>query len=241
MSRGMRLGLSAGVAVAGVVAVTAAVAAGVVYQKTTDFAGYDFSSAKVTVISARFTVPTVTCKGNLSGVGPGAFIVDDFKVVVKGVVKKEEGLTGSGLIVACLHGGPTYQLATAVNGSEINSAYVKAGHVILVEVHVTAKASSVTIRDLSSTLKESQTGKGGQTSYVSIGTAAILVGKVQVGIDKFTPVTFTDVSVQDRPLSRWKPYAVERYRGTLAHPVIQIRPGALSHGGESFTLNYVTS
>ncbi len=240
MARRRRLGLGVGVVVASVVAVTAA-AAVVVYQKTTDFAGYDFSSAKVTVISARFTVPKVTCKSNLSGVGPGAFIVDDFKGVVNGKLKTEAGLTGSGLIVACLHAGPTYQLATAVNGSEINSAYVAAGHVMLVEVRVTATASSVTIRDLSSSVKESQTGKGGKTIYVSIGTAAILVGKVQVGIDKFTPVTFSDVTVQGHPLSFWKPFAVERYRGTLAHPVIQIRPSALTHRGESFTLNYVQS
>jgi hypothetical protein len=241
MSRGIRLGLGIAATVASVAAVTVVAAAGIAYQKTTSFAGYDFFSSKVTVVSARFTVPKVRCKSDLSGVGPGAFVVDDFKGVIKGKVTTETGLTGSGLIVACLHNVPSYQLATAVNGSEINSAFVKAGHDILVEVHVTAKSSSVAIRDLSATLKETQTGKGATSSYVSIGTAAILVGKQQVGIDQFTPVTFTDVSVQGRSLSWWKPYAVERYRVADHKQVIQIRPGAITHAGQSFTLGFVKS
>jgi hypothetical protein len=64
---------------------------------------------------------------------------------------------------------------------------------------------------------------------------------VQVGVDRFTPVTFANVVVQGKALSRWKPVAVERYRGSKTHPIVEIRPGRLTHGGEAFTLGFVHS
>ena len=64
---------------------------------------------------------------------------------------------------------------------------------------------------------------------------------MRVGVDRFTLVTFTKVMIQGKALARWRPYAVERYRGSASHPSVQIRPGKLSHAGESFTLGFVHS
>ena len=69
----IRLRIAVGAVAAGVAVVGAAT--GLVYQKTNDFAGYEFNSAKVTSASAHFLIPTVTCAGGNSGVGPGLFLV----------------------------------------------------------------------------------------------------------------------------------------------------------------------
>jgi len=230
MSRVIRIGIGAGAIAATVAVVGAASAAGLVYQKTKDFAGYDFNSSKVTTASARFSIPAVTCSGGNSGVGPGLF-----------VVTTRSALTGAGLIVACEGSVVRYEMATSVNGSEENTVLVKPKDVVFVQVHLSTKGSSVVIRDLTANASHSQSGKGARSSYVSIGAAAILFVKTQVGVDRFTPVTFTNVVIQGKALSWWKPYAVERYRGSAAHPIVQIRPGKLSHGGESFTLSFIHS
>ncbi len=227
MARGTRRGLIAGGVL--VSAAAASIATGTVYQKSPNFAGYDFNSSTVTSASARFSIPTETCAGTRSGVGPGVFIVTT-----------KNQLTGAGLIVACTP-SETYQVATVVNGLEQNSISVRPKDVVFVQVHISSKGSSVTIHDLTIHRSSTQAGKGARSRYVSIGMAAVLFADVRVGVDKFTPVTFTNVVVQGTALSRWKPYAVERYRGPASHPIVEIRPGRLSPDGESFTLSYVHS
>ena len=233
MSRVIRLGIGAGIVAATIAVVGAATAARLVYQKTTDFAGYEFNASKVTTTSARFTVPTVTCSGGNSGIGPGLFVVTTKRVLV-----------GAGLIVSCRGSVVRYQMATAIgngNSDEQAGALVEPEDVIFVQVHLSGRASSVTIRDLTANASHSQSGTGGRSSYVAVGDAAITLNQLRVGVDRFTPVTFTKVMVQGKALARWRPYAVERYRGSASHPIVQIRPGGLSHAGESFTLGFVHS
>jgi hypothetical protein len=233
MSRVIRLGIGAGMVAATIAVVGAATAARLVYQKTTDFAGYEFNASKVTTASARFTVPTVTCSGGNSGIGPGLFVVTTKRMLV-----------GAGLIVSCRGSVVRYQVATAIgngNKDEQAGALVEPEDVIFVQVHLAGKASSVTIRDLTANASHSQSGMGGRSSYVAVGDAAITLNQLRVGVDRFTPVTFTKVMIQGKALARWRPYAVERYRGSASHPIVQIRPGKLSHAGESFTLSFVHS
>ncbi len=148
-------------------------------------------------------------------------------------------LDGAGLIVACQHNVATYRLATEVAGSENNTAIVTPGDVIYVLVHVGSRKSSVVVTDLTSHQTATQAGAGSKPSYVSIGTAAIRQSGAQFGVDAFSRVKFTDVVINGRTLARWKPFAVERYRVESHKQVIEIRPSAIAHGGESFTLSDV--
>jgi len=227
MARLMRVALGAGV----LTVTLASVASGtsVRYQKTTSFAGYDFSSSKVATASARFTIPTITCSVKNSGVGPGAFVI----TTAHTPTGYFSYLNGAGLIVACQNNVATYQLATEVAGSEHNTAIVMPGDVISVQVHVGSRRTSVVINDLTSHQTAIQSGAGAKPSYVSIGTAAIQ----QNGA--FSTVKFTHVVINGRTLAWWKPFAVERYRVESHKQVIEIRPSAIAHGGESFTLSYV--
>lgn len=234
MARYVRFGI--GALAIGASAVAVASAAGVHYLKTTSFAGYEFSSSKVASVSARFTIPTITCSPQSSGVGPGAFVITSRRV---GRVT-EEYLNGAGLIVACQNNIPSYRLATAVAGSEMNSSVtIRPGDVVRVQVHVSAHATSVTVTDLTLNQSQPQSGPGAKPSYVSVGTAAIAQGGVQLGVDRFSTVAFSDVVINGHTLAWWKPYAVERYRVEARKQVIQIRPSAIARGGESFTLGFV--
>jgi len=234
MARLMRIALGVGVMTATVAGVASATA--VHYLKTTSFAGYEFSSSKVATASARFTIPTITCSARNSGVGPGAFVITTAHTS-KGYFSY---LNGAGLIVACQNNVATYQLATAVAGNEQNSPdIVKPGDVIYVQVHVGKRQTSVVIKDLTTNQTETQTGGGAKPSYVSIGTAAIQQNGTQFGVDTFSTVAFTDVVINGHTLAWWKPFAVERYRVESRKHVIEIRPSAIAHRGESFTLNFV--
>jgi len=231
MGRVIRRGLAVVAVATGVALAAAATAAGIAYQTTSDFAGYAFYAAKVTSASARFTIPTVTCNGVDSGVGPGLF-----------VVTTKHALTGAGIAVVCQRRSPTYELITVINNVQrIMPLSVKPTDVLAAQIHMTTAATVISVRDSRTNIVGRRVGAGGRSSYVSIGTAAILFGSVPVGVDQFTPVTFADVVVQAKALSRWRPVAVERYRGRKAHPIIEIRPGRLSHGGKAFTLSFVHS
>jgi len=229
MARVIRRGLAVGAVAAGLAA--AAGAAGVAYQKTADFAGYAFYATKVTTASAHFPIPRVTCAGDNSGVGPGLFLVTT-----------KHALTGAGIAVACQHFTPTYELITVINNVQrAMPLSVRPTDVLAAQIRMTGTSTVITVRDLRTNIVGRRVGAGARSSYVSIGTAAILIGSVQVGVDRFTPVTFANVVVQGNALSRWKPVAIERYRGSKTHPIVEIRPGGLSHGGEAFTLDFVHS
>jgi len=233
MARLMRVALGVGALTVTVAAVASATS--VHYQKTTSFAGYDFNSTKVADATARFTIPTITCSAKNSGVGPGAFVITSAHTS-RGYFSY---LNGAGLIVACQNNVATYQLATEVAGSENNTAIVTPGDVIYVHVHVGTRQTSVVVNDLTSHQTATQAGAGAKPSYVSIGTAGIQQNGAQFGVDAFSTVKFTDVVINGRTLARWKPFAVERYRVESRKQVIEIRPSAIAHGGESFTLSYV--
>ncbi len=233
MARFVRLALGVGAISASLVAVASATS--VHYLKTTTFAGYEFSSTKVASASARFTIPTISCSPTNSGVGPGAFVITT-KRVGRSTVSY---INGAGLIVSCENNLATYQLATAVAGNERNAAIVEPGDVIFVQVHVSSRATSVAIKDLTANQSETQSGAGAKPSYVSIGTAGIEQAGVQFGVDNFSTVRFTNVVINGRTLAWWKPFAVERYRVESHKQVIQIRPSAIARGGESFTLSFI--
>ena len=233
MARLTRLALGVGALTVTLAAVASATS--VHYQKTTSFAGYDFNSSKVATAGARFTIPTITCSAKSSGVGPGAFVITTAHTS-RGYFSY---LNGAGLIVACQNNVATYQLATEVAGSENNTAIVMPGDVISVQVHVGSRRTSVVINDLTSHQTATQSGAGAKPSYVSIGTAAIQQNGAQFGVDAFSTVKFTDVVINGRTLAWWKPFAVERYRVESHKQVIEIRPSAIAHGGESFALSYV--
>ena len=229
MARVIRRGLAAGAVAAGVA--VAAAATGIAYQQTTDFAGYAFYASNVTRASAHFRIPTVTCAGGKSGVGPGLFLVTT-----------KHALTGAGIAVACQNFTPTYELITVVNNVQrAMPLSVRPGDVLAAQIQMTGASTVITVRDLRTDIVGRRAGAGARSSYVSIGTAAILIGSVQVGVDRFTPVTFANVVVQGKALSRWKPVAIERYRGSKTHPIVEIRPGRLSQGGDAFTLGFVHS
>jgi hypothetical protein len=104
---------------------------------------------------------------------------------------------------------------------------------------VGSRKSSVVVTDLTWHPTATQAGAGSRPSYVSIRAAAIRQSGVQFGVDAFSRVKFTDVVISGRTLAWWKPFALERYRVESHKQVIEIRPSAIAHGGEPFTLGYV--
>lgn len=233
-----RTGIGLAVVAAAASVIFAASASAVTYEHDPESAGYFVRSTKITSISGRFTIPTITCTGNATGVGPGIFATDTYK---KGRITYA-GLVGAGIITACQSGQPTYQIATVISPKEENTAYPMPGDLMFVQIHLSTKGASITIKDLTRpTLHETQSGTGGVSSGVTVGTASVSQNNVLLGIHKFTPMVFTDSLVNGRSLAWWKAAPVEMW-GPPKHPThLEIKPTPLTDHGEAFKMNFVSN
>jgi hypothetical protein len=219
---GLRATVAAAVVLA-VVAGTGSDALGVAARKSTTFAGYAVSHSRhVNSAAAHFAVPTITCKSRLSGVGP-AVILDSATNV----------FSGAGVGVACVHGRPVYQAVVIVRGAPHDLFALHAKDQVAVSVVSTRAGTVVSIRDLSRGKGKTLKGKGTVMSFAEIGVQGLEFGANKVGIDPFTPTTFTGATVNGKRLSKVSAYPVERVRGST----VQVRVGRL-HSGTSFTVTF---
>jgi hypothetical protein len=192
-------------------------------RKSSTFAGYAVAHPRrVTSAAAQFSVPTITCKSRLSGVGP-AVILDSATNV----------FSGAGVGVACEHGRPVYQAVVIVRGAPHDLFTLHAKDQVSVSVVSTRAGTVVSIRDLSRGKGRTLKGRGTVMSFAEIGVQGLEFGANRVGIDPFTPTTFTGAIVNGKPLGKVSAYPVERVRGAT----VQVAVGRL-HFGTSFTVTF---
>jgi hypothetical protein len=198
-------------------------AIGAAPRKSTAFAGYAVSHLRrVSSAAAHFSVPTITCRSRLSGVGP-AVVLDSTTNV----------FSGAGVGVACEQGRPVYQAVVIVRGAPHDLFALHVRDQVAVSVSSTRASTVVSIRDLSTGKGKTLRGQGTVMSFAEIGVQGLAFGSNRVGIDPFTATTFTGASVNGQTLTKASAYAVERVHGST----LQIQVGRL-HGGTSFTVTF---
>jgi hypothetical protein len=199
------------------------------------FAGYQVArpTTHVSSAAATFTVPTITCRKNLSGVGPA--------VLVNSTVNTKKNsftFSGGGVGAGCENKVAVYQAILVVNGTNYDDSEVpvSAGDTVTISVSMTPAKTIVTLIDLTSKSGKTRTGKGKTGASVRIGGSALEINKHLVGLDPFTRISVTNAKVNGKSLSSQRPVRLTWTRGKTTLVVA----GALS-AGKDFPVTFKNS
>jgi hypothetical protein len=180
-------------------------------QASTEFAGYQVAKPSTHVHSAAvtFKVPSITCKKNLSGVGPA--------VIVQSTVNKKKNsftFSGGGIGVACEHKTPEFVALIVINGDTINdhTVPVAAGDSITVVMTMVAAKTKVTLTDHTSKSADTKTGKGAIGALAQVGNRVLAQGR-DLQLDPFSKTTYTGVEINGKSLKAEKAVRVTWKRG----------------------------
>jgi hypothetical protein len=197
------------------------------------FAGYQVNESKKDIkgASVTFVVPTITCKKDFSGVGPSVLIDST-------VVHNKYSDSGGGIAVVCENRQPEYVALPVVDGTNYDDTNVpiSAGNKITVTVKYGAK-TKVTLENDTTHQIDTHTGKKsvGETAY--FGDSGIQINHKGVGLDPFTPTSFSAAKVNGRPIGKESP---QRYQWVDKHGHVLVTAGALS-GQDAFTTTFKQS
>jgi hypothetical protein len=203
-------------------------------QTSEQFAGYQVDKPKTHVNSATvtFTVPSITCKKNLSGVGPA--------VIVQSTVNKKKNTftySGGGIGVACEHKSPLFVALIVINGDTINdeTVPVAAGDSVTVVTKMVKAQTKVTLTDHTSKTSDTKTGKGAIGELAQFGNRVLAQG-ANLELDPFSRTSYTGAEVNGKSLQAEKAARViwKRKRKVL------VTTGPLSKG-KNFTNTFKAS
>ncbi|HEX3823266.1 MAG TPA: G1 family glutamic endopeptidase [Mycobacteriales bacterium] len=215
--------------VASAAAATGSVSRSQTVQKSPSFAGYEVSkpTAHVNTATATFTVPTITCKKNFSGVGPS--------LVVQTTPNKHNIYTDeiAAVGVGCENKQPAYESIIQINGHSYNDLPFAANDKVKVTVTVRKQRTAVTVEDVTSDAHKTRTSSGrvGATAY--IGDLGLIINSKKTGLDAFSKTSFTDVSVNTKSLAKEKAQAFDWTHGKT----VKVAVSKLSKG-KDFTLTF---
>jgi hypothetical protein len=194
------------------------------------FAGYITTpKAHITKANVSFVVPSITCKGRLSGVGPS--------IQIDSTVNKKTNtfsVAGGGIAVACEHSKVVYEALVIVNGVNDNAFQVAAGDHVTVSVKYGTKTVS-TVTDTTSKAHKTDSAKASVGQSAFVGDSGVQVGSQNLGIDQFTVTHFTDATVNGHTLAKVK---AQQTDWIDKHKVILIAASKLGKDGKSFTTTF---
>jgi Peptidase A4 family len=197
------------------------------------FAGYQapVPAGSATVVTASFTVPTLSCTTTDRAIAPDVGVpVNNYK-------------TGSlaGLFTGCVSGTAVYYPSVVVNGSETDytASPVAAGDVIILTTKVSTNRTRVQVTDVTTGVTQKIIGAGAKASAGFIGDDGWgdSSGKLE-HVPDFGKLTFKSCLLDGKALASWRPQAYQRVNsiGTL-----QISTGNFWPGGTAFTTHFVHS
>jgi Peptidase A4 family len=237
MVRVMVVGRAVALAVAGLVATAtqAAPALATAGQTNLTFAGYQLSKPATHVKSATatFTIPTISCKKNFSGVAEG--------VVIDSTVNKKTNSfvqTVGGIGAGCSKHQPEYVSIIDVDSTNSNDLVGLApGDKVQVTVKTSPTRDSVTVDDLTAKVHKTRAGKGTTGLTADIGGSALDINNIGVGLDKFTPISVTAATINGKSLAAEKASVVTWVRTKRGKSTVLVTAGKLSKG-KDFTVTF---
>ena len=177
------------------------------------------------VVTTTFTVPTVVCR-------PGSTIMS-VGVTVTGTAVSDgnfDYLFGQ-VVVDCRGGAPVYTATVSTNPKTVSGA-VAPGDELFVRLTATSTGKAYAVlTDRTSGLRLQAVDFG----ILATGLTASLSGSVddQV-VPRFTPVTFSQVQVDGRRLTVFKPYRFDEVSGGVT-----VATASALTGGQNFTVRRV--
>jgi hypothetical protein len=192
--------------------------------KSTATAGYISEKRGIKSVSTTFEVPKITsCKaGQNAGLGPVVILAGSGYFV------------GAGAEAACQDGTLSYMVAINHNGTETHPLSVAARNEISVDVTIRSKSVLVTIENLSTKKKVSQSVAKGKVTEVELGDDSLSQGSHEVAIPKFTSHQFTHVRINGKVLKDATPLLDEEL---VRGKTILVKPGPVS-SGDAFVMHF---
>jgi hypothetical protein len=195
------------------------------------FAGYETAvpAGSATVVTASFTVPTLSCT-----------TTDRAIAADTGVVARRT-YSLSGVFIGCVSGAAVYYPSVVVNGVETDypSNPVAAGDVIDLTTKVSTNRTRVQVTDVTTGVTQKIIGTGFSPRGAYAGDDAWFdnSGKLE-HVPSFGKLTFKSCMLDAKSIASWRPYAYNRVNsiGTL-----QISAGNFWPGGTAFTTHFVHS
>jgi hypothetical protein len=201
-------------------------------ETSTGFAGYQVGKPKTHLksASATFVVPKISCKKDLSGVGPA--------VIFNSAVNKKTNTfrsTAAGVGASCQHKQVVYQSIIEIEGTAYNDISLSEGDVVTITARLAPKVK-ITVSDTTSGARKTRTGKKFTAVLAQIGCNALDINKAHAGLDPFSKIRATKAKVDGKPLG-----SLKLSRVTWVHGRHVLVKASKITGRDNFTLTFRSS
>jgi len=193
-----------------------------------DFAGYQVAVAagSATVVTASFTLPTLSCTSANRAIAPDA-----------GVVASNRRATVALVITACAGGKARYFPGVVTNGrGSISSTSFAAGDVIDLTTKVSTNRTKVEVTDVTTGVTVKRRGVGASARVAWIGDDPVFDRSgTRLHVPDFGKLTFKNCLIDGAALGSLHPRAFQRVN---SNGTVQISTGGFFPGGTAFSTHF---
>jgi hypothetical protein len=195
-----------------------------------DFAGYAAAvpAGSATVLTASFTVPTLSCTTANRAITPST------------AVYHGNSVSAAFVFTGCVNGTAVYYPGLVVNGTETDftTSPFAAGDVIDVTTKVSTNRTRVQVTDVTTGVTQKIIGAGARAQVVLISDNSWTTSTGRWHVPDFGKLTFKNCLIDGKALASWHPRAYQRVN---SNGTVQIRTGGFWPGGTAFTTHFMHS
>ena len=195
-----------------------------------DFAGYAAAvpAGSATVMTASFTVPTLSCTTADRAITPST------------AVYHGNSVSAAFVFTGCVNGTAVYYPGLVVNGTETDftTSPFAAGDVIDVTTKVSTNRTRVQVTDVTTGVTQKIIGAGARAQVVLISDNSWTTSTGRWHVPDFGKLTFKNCLIDGKALASWHPRAYQRVN---SNGTVQIRTGGFWPGGTAFTTHFMHS
>jgi hypothetical protein len=194
------------------------------------FAGYQAAvpAGSATVLTASFTVPTLTCTTTDRAIAPSTGVPEN----------NYKTFSAAFVFAGCVSGTAVYYPGVVVNGTETDytASPVAAGDVIDLTTKVSTNRTRVQVTDVTTGVTQKIIGAGASASAAFAGDDGWGNSSGQLEhVPDFGKLQFKNCLLGAKPFATWHPRAYQRVNSV---GTVQISTGAFWPGGTAFTTRY---
>ena len=195
-----------------------------------DFAGYAAAvpAGSATVLTASFTVPTLSCTTANRAITPST------------AVYHGNSVSAAFVFTGCVNGTAVYYPGLVVNGTETDftTSPFAAGDVVDVTTKVSTNRTRVQVTDVTTGVTQKIIGAGARAQVVLISDNSWTTSTGRWHVPDFGKLTFKNCLIDGKALASWHPRAYQRVN---SNGTVQIRTGGFWPGGTAFTTHFMHS
>jgi len=195
-----------------------------------DFAGYAAAvpAGSATVMTASFTVPTLSCTTADRAITPST------------AVYHGNSVSAAFVFTGCVNGTAVYYPGLVVNGTETDftTSPFAAGDVVDVTTKVSTNRTRVQVTDVTTGVTQKIIGAGARAQVVLISDNSWTTSTGRWHVPDFGKLTFKNCLIDGKALASWHPRAYQRVN---SNGTVQIRTGGFWPGGTAFTTHFMHS